>query len=92
MQKLTPYKKLLTMAKEAVDAALAPIRANSAKKQAELEVAKLEERVATLETELTELCSKKDLCFDRIIDKLDEIALAERRREQFNTIIAEMFP
>jgi hypothetical protein len=92
MAKLTAYKKLLVMGKEAIDAALAPVRANSAKKKAELEVAKLEERVATLDTELTTLCSLQDINFDRIIDKLDEIALAERRMKQFTRIIEELFP
>ena len=80
------------MGKEAVDAALAPVRAHSAKKKAELEVAKIEERIATLQSELTVVCSDKDVNFDRIIDKLDDIALAERRKEQFAKIIGEMFP
>ena len=89
---LTPYKKLLTMAKEAIDATLAPVRAHAAKKQAELEMAKLDERIATLESELTTVCSQKDVNFDSIINKLDEIALAERRKKQFGKIIGEMFP
>jgi hypothetical protein len=92
MQKLTAYKRLLTMGKEAVDATLAPVRAFSAKKKAELEMAKIDERIATLESELTVTCAEKDINFDRIIDKLDEIALAERRKEQFGKIIEEMFP
>jgi hypothetical protein len=92
MTKLTPYKKLLTMAKEAVDATLAPIRAHAAMKQAELEIAKLDERVATLESELNEECSRKDINFDRIIAKLDDIALVERRKKQFEKIVEEMFP
>lgn len=92
MSKLTPYKKLLTMAKEAVDATLAPVRANAAKKQAELEIAKLEERSATLQSELDGLCATRELNFSRIIDKLDEIDLTERRKKQFIKIVAEMFP
>lgn len=90
--KLTPYKELLTMGKEAVNAALAPIRARAAKKQAELEIAKLDERIATLQSELNECCSEKDVKFAKIIDKLDDIALAERRKQQFEKIISEMFP
>ena len=90
--KLTAYRKLLTMAKEAVDATLAPVRANAAKKQAELEMAKLDERIASLESELTTLCSQKDISFDKIIDKLDAIALSERRKKQFQQILDEMFP
>ncbi len=92
MQKLTPYKKLLVMGREAVDAALAPVRAFSAKKRAELEQAKLDERIATLETELTAACSEKELDFNKIIDKLDDIALSERRKAQFEKIVGEMFP
>ena len=80
------------MAKEAVDATLAPVRANAAKKQAELEIAKLEEREATLQSELDEQCSKRDVNFDRIIEKLDDIALTERRKKQFTKIVEEMFP
>lgn len=90
--KLTPYKKLLTMAKEAVDASLATVRAHSAKKQAELEEAKLDERIATLESQISEACSKQPLDFYRIIELLDETALAERRKKQFATIVSEMFP
>lgn len=80
------------MAKEAIDASLAPVRSRAAKKQAELEMAKLDERIATLESELTAACSSKQLNFETIITKLDDIALAERRRNQFEKIVAEMFP
>jgi len=90
--KLTPYKKLITMGKEAVDFALAPVRAHSAQKKAELEIAKLEERKATLETEINNLCAEREINFDRIIDKLDEIALTERRIKQFVKIVDELFP
>lgn len=90
--KLTPYKELLKMGKEAIAATLAPVRSNSAKKKAELEIAKLEEREATLQSELNQLCSDTDLNFDKIIDKLDSIALTERRKKQFDKIVSEMFP
>jgi len=90
--KLTPYRKLLTMTKEAIDATLVPVRSRAAKKQAELEMIKLEERLATIESELQLECSKKEVNFDRIIEKLDEFALAERRGKQFQKIIEEMFP
>jgi hypothetical protein len=92
MSKLTPYKKLLTMGKEAVDTCLAPVRVKSAKKKAELEIAKLEERIATLDSEVNTLCRERDIDFNRIINKLDDIALAERRKKQFDKIVLEMFP
>lgn len=90
--KLTPYAKLLTMTKEAVDKTLAPVRAKSQQLKAELEVAKLDERIATLEKSIDESCSQKDLNYDTIIDLLDDLALAERRKEQFDKIIVELFP
>ncbi len=90
--KLTPYKKLLVMGKEALDATLAPVRARAAQKQAELEVCKLEETIATLENQVHEACSKKDLNFSNIIDKMDELALAERRKTQLEKITKELFP
>lgn len=92
MMKLTPYKDLLKMGKEAIAATLAPVRANSAKKKAELEIAKLEEKLATAQTELNTLCAETELDFNKIIDKLDSIALTERRQKQFYRIIEEMFP
>lgn len=90
--KLTPYRKLLVLSKEAVSAALAPVRARSAHKQAELEMLKIEESMANLESKITEACSKYPINFAEIIDKQDEFALLERRKAQFQTIIEEMFP
>ena len=90
--KLTPYKKILAMGKEAIDANLAPVRAHSAKKKAELEMAKLDEKLATLDSEINSICSEKEINFEKIINKLDDIALTERKRKQFEKIIGEMFP
>lgn len=89
---LTPYKKLLAMTKEAIDASLAAVRARSAQKKGELEMAQLEERIATMESEINQVCSNKDINFAHIIEKLDDLALAERRKEQLSKILAELFP
>ena len=90
--KLTPYKELLAMTKEKIDEALAGSRANTALCKAQLEVAKIDEALATSQGKINEECSKKDLDFNVIIDLLDEVALAERRRSQFQQIIDQMFP
>lgn len=90
--KLKPYKEVLKMAKEKVDETLAPVRVLRAKKQAELEIAKMDEKMATQEAAITELCCQKEINFDAIIKAQDEYALMERRRKQFVKIIAEMFP
>jgi len=90
--KLRPFKELMAMTQEKVDAALAPMRARKVKAQAELEMAKLDERMAVTEAEIQEICSKKDINFDSLIKKLDEFALTERRKKQYTKIINELFP
>lgn len=89
---LPAYKKALTMGEKALNAVLATPRNASAKKKAELEMCKLDEKVATLETELHEECTKKDLDFFAIIQKQDKIALTKRQIKQFQVILDEMFP
>lgn len=90
--KLKPYKEILAMTKEKINECLAPIRANKAKKRAELEQIKIDEKVTRIESEIHELAAKEDIDFDAIINKLDEVALLERRKSQFDKIIGELFP
>ncbi len=90
--KLKPYKEMLKWGKEKVDEALAPVRAHKAKKQAELEIAKMDEQIATKESKIQELCTEKELDFHKIIAAQDELALMERKKKQFGKIIEEMFP
>jgi len=90
--KLKPYKEILKMAKEMIDETLAPVRAMRAKKQAELEVAKMDEKIATHEAKIQEICTEKDINFDKLISAQDELALMERRKKQFARIIEELFP
>jgi len=90
--KLKPYKELVKMAKDAKRELLAPVRAVRARKQAELEVAKMDETIATMETKIHEMCTLDAIDFHEVIDKQDELALVERRREQFLKVIEELFP
>lgn len=90
--KLKPYKEILKMAKEKLDEYQAPLRAARAKKQAELEICKIEEKMASQEAKISELCADKEINFDSIIKALDEMGLMERRKKQFEMIIKEMFP
>jgi len=89
--KLPAYKKILQYSKEKVQEALAPIRANQAKKQAELEIAKLDEKVATTESKIHEICAEHPLDFHKLIESQDELALMERRKKQLSKIIEELF-
>lgn len=90
--KLTPYREILKMSKDAINGVLAFARANSAKRKAEHEMAKIDERIATIEMEIQTICAEKDLDFDKIIRKLDDIDLQIRRRAQFQKIVDELFP
>lgn len=90
--KLIAYNDILKMTKEKVQSALAPARARQTRIQGELEMAKLDERIATIEQEITEVCSEHPLKFDKLIDKMDQLALIERRKKQFDKVIKELFP
>jgi hypothetical protein len=90
--KLKPFSELVGKTKEVVDAALAPMRARQVKAQAELEMAKLDEKAITLEAEIQELCATKTIDFDKLLNKLDEVALIERRTKQYKRVLSELFP
>lgn len=90
--KLKPFKEMIAMSKEKIEEALAPMRARQVKAQAELEMAKIDEKLITLETTVQEICSQKTINFDKLIEKLDESALLERRQKQFEKILGELFP
>ena len=92
MFKLKPLKELLSMSKEKLDEAMAPIRARQIKSKAELEVAKLDEKLISSETKIFEMCSKKEINFDSVISEMDSYALTERRKAQLEKIVAELFP
>lgn len=90
--KLPKYADLLKMSKEKIDLTLAPIRAAKAKSQANLEMVKLEEQIAVFEADITESCTGKEINFPALIDKLDKVALLERKKKQYGTILKDLFP
>jgi len=89
---LTPYKKLLGLSKEALDANLADSRANTSKQTALLEIAKIDETLASSEQKVTEITSKYPIDFNALLDQLDEVDLSNRRKAQFSKVVAELFP
>lgn len=89
--KLLPYTKLLKYSKEKINEALAPIRANQAKKQCELKIAEMDEKIASAEADIQEICSKHPFDPEGVIDALDELALMERKKKQFGKLIEDMF-
>lgn len=90
--KLQPYKEILKMGKEKIDAALAVPRSRKAKAQAKLKLAEMDEQIATQEARINELASVKDLDFDGILDAQDKLALLIRRKSKFEELSVQLFP
>jgi len=89
---LKPFKDMLAMSKEKIDEAMAPIRAKQVKSKAELEMAKLEADILTKETAVQEMCLDKDINLPSLLDRLDDIALLERRKDQYHDVLEQLFP
>jgi len=90
--KLTPYNEALKMGKKKLNELLVPVKVNRAKKQAELEMCKLDEEIATKQAALHDVCTSENIDFAKIIEMQDDLAILERKRNQYETILAEMFP
>lgn len=90
--KLKPFKTLIGLSKEKLDEAMAPIRARQVKSQAELEQAKLDADILTKETAVQEMLTNKTVDFPKLMDSLDEIALLERRKSQYDEVLEQLFP
>jgi GTP-binding protein EngB required for normal cell division len=90
--KLKPFKDIIAMSKEKLNEALAPIRARKVKTQAEMKKSEIDEKIVIIETEIQEMCSEKEINFDTLFEKLDKIALLERRKKQYDKVLGELFP
>lgn len=89
--KLLSFKEALKKTKAQIDELMIPIRVKQAKLQGETEMAGLEEKMLNAEIALQELCVASPINYTKILEKLDEIALLERRQRQFKKVIAELF-
>lgn len=89
---LKPFRELIALSKEKIDEALAPLRASTAKAKATLKMAEIDEKIASLGQKIQELATSKDIDFDAIADKIDEIALLELRKQRFAEITKQLFP
>lgn len=71
---------------------MAPIRARQVKSKAELEMAKLDADILSKETNVQEMCAAKDIDLPALMERLDEIALLERRKKQYGKVLNQLFP
>lgn len=90
--KLKPFKEIIAMSKEKLNEALAPIRAKKVKTQAEMKKSEIDEKIVVLESEIQEMCSIQEISFDSLFERLDKIALLERRKKQYDKVLRELFP
>lgn len=90
--KLKPFADSIAMSKEKLAESLAPVRARKVRSQAELEMAKLDDEIIRLEATVQEQCAKEDINFPDLLDKLDKVALLERRKAQYADVLAQLFP
>jgi predicted nucleic acid-binding protein len=89
---LKPFKELIALSKEKIDEALAPLRASTAKAKATLKMAEIDEKIASIDQTIQELAVSKDINFDAIADKVDEIGLLELRKQRLEEIVNQLFP
>lgn len=90
--KLKPFAEIIAMSKEKLAESLAPVRARKVRSQAELEMAKLDDEIIRLEATVQEQCAKEDINFPDLLDKLDKVALLERRKAQYADVLSQLFP
>lgn len=90
--KLKPFKEIISMSKDKLNEALAPIRARKVKTQAEMKKSEIDEKIVVIESEIQEMCTTTEINFDSLFDKLDKIGLLERRKKQYDKVLNDLFP
>lgn len=86
------YEELLKRSKEAVEAAVLPIRAHQMRKRGEIKILELDESIMAQQTKIDELAGKHPLDFEAVLDAIDKLELMERRRRKFLELLADLFP
>lgn len=90
--KLKTFADILGMSTEQVNAELAGPRAATAKARAQLLLAELDEKIVNKQRQIHESCTSKDIDFNTVADKLDDLDLLELRRDRITGIIEQLFP
>ena len=83
--------ELLKMGEDAIKAVKLPFKIRKEKKSLESWVLDYEEKVATLESEINDCKADENLNVDRILDKVDDLELAQRRLRQGEELMKELF-
>lgn len=89
---LPTYEESLQMSDQEFSESMIPVKIAKAKKQAELEMCKLEERIASKTDQLHDTCYRGELNFESVIGLQDDIALLKRKKKQYQKLLEQMFP
>ena len=84
---------LIKLAKDAVDELKAPFKVRKEKKQLESWIIDREQKIAELEESINNIKSDTSTEFkvDNLLDKIDELALEQRRLKQGQEVLTELF-
>lgn len=91
MEKLMSFKEALKATKAKIEEVMIPLKVKQNKAQGEIEKLKLDESIMTLEVEIRELTVTSPIDFGKLLDKVDEIELLQRRRTLFDRVMTELF-
>lgn len=90
--KLRPYAELIALSPEKLDAALAANRAEAVLANAQVEKVTLDASIINQKNRIQDLCTKTSICFPNLCDELDKLDLLERRKEQYDAVLLQLFP
>lgn len=94
--KLIPFKKIAGLSKDKLREMMATPRAARLKAQANMEMADLDMEIQKLQAQVEESFANEDsyknFDFKGLLEKLDDIAILENRREQYEEVLKQLFP
>jgi len=82
---------IIKLGEDALKAIKLPFQLKKEKKQLESWILNYEEKVATLEAEISDVKAEEKLDVDKILNKVDDLQLAERRLKQGEDLMKELF-
>lgn len=83
---------LIKMGKEALDNLQAPFKVRKDRKELESWIIDREQKIAELENKIQELKGSKDnFDVEKILNAIDDLALEQRRLQQGNELLEELF-
>lgn len=90
--KIPSFLSFLTSSKEDNLKNAAPQKEKTQKIRADLEMAKLDEKISSAEQKIIDFCATPELNYDAILDAIDTLELTQRRKTKFEEIVKQLFP